>query len=198
MFVFVSPLQRVWEPGGDQVSSWMCRLCFWDLVNIGTFIGVPVGTNWKTNLFLWGTKNNSKIHSCPPLAFFFFSVANTQWKHMHHFAECKLKTLRLILQVEITLDLQVDHMIFIQKQGRALTFARIQLTLGSVEICRRPRGVFYTVRKLTADTSCLNKDSQQLQVQAHQKRSCLFFCFFFLTKQTHAHMSDGGTLTFLA
>lgn len=41
------------------ISSWMCLLRFCDLVDFGTFTGVPDGTNWKTNLFLWGTESKN-------------------------------------------------------------------------------------------------------------------------------------------
>lgn len=69
---------------GD-VSSWTCALRCRNLVNVGTFVGVPVGTNWKTSLFLWGTKNNLKLHSCRWL----FCRRHTMREHMHHFAKCK-------------------------------------------------------------------------------------------------------------
>lgn len=79
-FLFES-LQCVWEPRCS-ISSWMCLRRFCKLANIGTLIGVPVGTNWKTNLFLWGTKTVLRLIPV---------VANTQWKHMHHFRKCKPK-----------------------------------------------------------------------------------------------------------
>lgn len=60
------------------ISSWNH---FRNLVNIGTF---SVGTNWKTNLFLWGTR--TKLRPVPVTG---FSVANTQWKHMHQNVKCK-------------------------------------------------------------------------------------------------------------
>lgn len=64
------------------VSSWICLLCFYNLVNIGTFIGVPVGTNWKTNLLIRRTKIILRF-----IDIIGFSVTNTQWKHMHCFAK---------------------------------------------------------------------------------------------------------------